>query len=87
MLFRLSNLNSNLALILGYLNLALNNSAQVINFITLEAVSRRWLLYIQNFKQAKESRKGDFHKGKLLIITRTYHIPYGRFFSQTLGYK
>ena len=29
MLFKLSNLNSNLALTLGYLNLALNNSAQV----------------------------------------------------------
>ena len=28
MLFKLSNLNSNLALTLGYLNLALNNSAQ-----------------------------------------------------------
>ena len=30
MLFKLSNLNSNLALILGYLNPALNNSAQVV---------------------------------------------------------
>ena len=30
MLFKLSNLNSNLALTLGYLNPALNNSAQVI---------------------------------------------------------
>ena len=29
MLFKLSNLNSNLALTLGYLNKALNNSAQV----------------------------------------------------------
>ena len=29
MLFKLSNLNSNLALTLGYLNLALNNSAQI----------------------------------------------------------
>ena len=29
MLFKLSNLNSNLALTLGYLNPALNNSAQV----------------------------------------------------------
>ena len=37
MLFKLSNLNSNLALTLGYLNTALNNSDQVIeaknNFI------------------------------------------------------
>ena len=30
MLFHLSNLNSNLALTLGYLNPALNNSAQVV---------------------------------------------------------
>ena len=30
MLFKLSNLNSNLALTLGYLNPALNNSAQII---------------------------------------------------------
>ena len=30
MLFKLSNLNSNVALTLGYLNPALNNSAQVI---------------------------------------------------------
>ena len=32
MLFNLSNLNSNLALTLGYLNPALNNSAQGCNF-------------------------------------------------------
>ena len=30
MLFKLSNLNSNLAITLGYLNPALNNSAQVV---------------------------------------------------------
>jgi len=30
MLFKLSNLNSNLALTLGYLNAALNNLAQVV---------------------------------------------------------
>ena len=30
MLFKLSNLNSNLALTLGYLNPALNNSAQIV---------------------------------------------------------
>ena len=35
MLFKLSNLNSNLALTLGYLNPALNNSAQV----TIEQVA------------------------------------------------
>ena len=32
MLFKLSNLNSNLALTLGYVNPALNNSAQEVNF-------------------------------------------------------
>ena len=31
MLFKLSNLNSNLSLTLGYLNPALNNSAQIIS--------------------------------------------------------
>ena len=31
--FRLSYLNSNLALTLGYLNLALNNSAQYFNYV------------------------------------------------------
>ena len=31
MLFKISNLNSNLALILGYLNPALNNSALLLN--------------------------------------------------------
>ena len=35
MLFKLSNLNSNLAVTLGYLNLALNNSAQDIIRIAL----------------------------------------------------
>ena len=34
MLFKLSNLNSNLGLTLGYLNPALNNSALVANKVT-----------------------------------------------------
>ena len=38
MLFKLSNLNSNLALTLGYLNPALNNSAQVNSFLTKKIV-------------------------------------------------
>ena len=33
MLFKLSNLNSNFALTQGYLNPALNNSAQVYNWV------------------------------------------------------
>ena len=36
MLFKLSNLNSNLALTLGYLNPALNNSAQENNFLYVD---------------------------------------------------
>ena len=35
MLFKLLNLNSNLALTLGYLNPALNNSAQNVTLMTL----------------------------------------------------
>ena len=36
MLFKLSNLNPNLALTLGYLNPALNNSAQVVELLLLD---------------------------------------------------
>ena len=39
MLFKLSNLNSNLALTLGYLNPALNNSAQEIIFLFFKKIS------------------------------------------------
>ena len=42
MLFKLSNLNSNLALTLGYLNPALNNPAQNIN----SALASTFLLYL-----------------------------------------
>ena len=40
MLFELSNLNSNLALTLGYLNPALNNSAQAKRQLTFSYVSQ-----------------------------------------------
>ena len=40
MLFKLSNLNSNLALTVGYLNPALNNSAQ--EFIYFRPINLRW---------------------------------------------
>ena len=40
MLFKLSNLNSNLALTLGYLNLALNNSAQ--GFVLFKTGKSGW---------------------------------------------
>ena len=39
MLFKLSNLNSNLALTLGYLNLALNNSDSGISFDVISVAS------------------------------------------------
>ena len=51
MLFKLSNLNSNIALTLGYLNRALNNSALkncflVLLFIyVLESLESNWLTY------------------------------------------
>ena len=48
MLFKLSNLNSNLALTLGYLNPALNNSALsnlVKPFVTSSAVDVTWHIY------------------------------------------
>ena len=38
MLFKLSNLNSNLALTLGYLNPALNNSAMVLVYFAVMAL-------------------------------------------------
>jgi len=51
MLFELSNLNSNLALTLGYLNPALNNLAQ--NFISLLVFCRQLLV------EEKEGLLGD----------------------------
>ena len=41
MLFKISNLNSNLALILGYLNPALNNSALLLNQPNIKKGGRR----------------------------------------------
>ena len=46
MIFKLSYLNLNLALILGYLNPALNNSALVYNWTTVKHVSA-FKLYIE----------------------------------------
>ena len=55
MLFKLSNLNSNLALTLGYLNPALNNSAQYLN-LTLPCV-----LYLPLCKPMLKYKQGrDF---------------------------
>ena len=41
MLFKIANLNSNLALILGYLNPALNNSALLLNQPNIKKGGRR----------------------------------------------
>ena len=49
MLFKLSNLNSNLALTPGYLNPALNNSAQLViikNFLPQDQLSMRVILHL-----------------------------------------
>ena len=46
MLFKLSNLNSNLALTLGYLNRALNNSAQVNNYYYLKTSPKNRMLRV-----------------------------------------
>ena len=50
MLFKLSNLNSNLALTVGYLNLALKNSALILNINTTKPAqvlqhksAKKWL--------------------------------------------
>ena len=43
MLFKLSNLNSNLALTIGYLNPALNNSALFIKYINCSLVCVAWV--------------------------------------------
>ena len=46
MLFKLSNLNSNLALTLGYLNLALYNSAQVNSHYLASQIAYTHLLVV-----------------------------------------
>ena len=57
MLFKLSNLNSNLALTLGYLNPALNNSAKLFRFFKkiifrLSVPGRRYLTPVSNVCEA-----------------------------------
>ena len=47
MLFKLSNLNSNLALTLGYLNPALNNSAQRDKSLAI-ALKKDTSIYLKN---------------------------------------
>ena len=59
MLFKLSNLNSNLALTLSYLNPALNNSAQ--GFCR---VSRFIALYVQCYQLIFADQKNSYHLRK-----------------------
>ena len=61
MLFKLSNLNSNLALTLDYLNPALNNSAQMFSKETVFPIHMKTtLIYLMeySFKQSSIEKKG-----------------------------
>ena len=68
MLFKLSNLNSNLALTVGYLNPALNNSAQAINFIARGIILRIGLISILG------TELGDVHMA--LNVNRLSFTPF-----------
>ena len=68
MLFKLSNLNSNLALTVGYLNPALNNSAQAINFIARGIILRIGLISILG------TELGDVHIA--LNVNRLSFTPF-----------
>ena len=73
MLFKLSNLNSNLALTLGYLNPALNNPAQNIN----SALASTFLLHLislqslldQVMKLSKVTFNADVQRLSLFPLT------------------
>ena len=68
MLFKLSNLNSNLALTVGYLNPAWKNSAQAINFIARGIILRIGLLSILG------TELGDVHMA--LNVNRLSFTPF-----------
>ena len=68
MLFKLSNLNSNLALTVGYLNPAMNNSAQAINFIARGIILRIGLISILG------TELGDVHMA--LNVNRLSFTPF-----------
>ena len=68
MLFKLSNLNSNLALTLGYLNPALNNSAQLfkgqlaltrVSFLVFKSIFSDNFLYFFNSFQSSTCRQKE----------------------------
>ena len=63
MLFKLSNLNSNLALTLGYLNPALNNSALFIKYKNCSLVCVAWVKPpLPLDKKKKEKKKKQTRK-------------------------
>ena len=68
MLFKLSNLNSNLALTVGYLNPAWNNWAQAINFIARGIILRIGLISILG------TELGDVHMA--LNVNRLSFTPF-----------
>ena len=68
MLFKLSNLNSNLSLTVGYLSPALNNSAQAINFIARGIILRIGLISILG------TELGDVHMA--LNVNRLSFTPF-----------
>ena len=68
MLFKLSNLNSNLSLTVGYLSPALNNSAQAINFIAQGIILRIGLISILG------TELGDVHMA--LNVNRLSFTPF-----------
>ena len=72
MLFKLSNLNSNFALTQGYLNLALNNSAQGDNLYTSGQLCRKFKA-TENFGKLS----GDCNiQGDRYIQGRLYYLEF-----------
>ena len=72
MLFKLSNLNSNLALTLGYLNPALNNSAQVNYIYRLpnKAIFKVYQIALSGVQNSHQKGLLFTHKnGDLAVIT------------------
>ena len=60
MLFKLSNMNSNLALTLGYLNPALNNSALIINITSPNTHQLRPFPQASEFNESEWESEGLF---------------------------
>ena len=72
MLFKLSNLNSNLALTLSYLNPALNNSAQKFNFCDFTPQVR--LFFIEKREPKISGLINVMERGIRKILTFVIHV-------------